>query len=475
MKKKIIIISGVLFINIYLLFSFISKDNKIEDKKEKNNEVSKVEKILSKPDGIQAYTLNNETTNITYEDLISYYSIDKINCKNGTVATYNKETNNITLSNIHIPDYCTMNFTDKTLYSHLMKDNSTIKTRSDFSNVYAEVNTGTIFKGTESIANESASNVYYFSGNAQNNWVKFGKWQSDKISVVGSNGGHLFKEYNSIEECENATSYNKNCETVTFANKGDDMYWRIIRTNSDGSIRLLYSGTSTDTTIGYIGISPFNTNYNSPKDVGYMYGNSDSTLIKARANENNSTVKTYIDNWYENNLTFYANYLSSKAVYCNDREIESGTYNITGELFQYVQLRMKEYTPTYNCTNSKDAFSVNNSEAKLNYPIALMTIDEVMFSGGTYLIDGAYNYLYYNSNNESITTTKYWWLMTPSYYNNYTYVGSYLQDTYGQLRDARSDRGYAVRPVTSLKSCVLWKSGNGSSNNPYEMLENGGC
>ncbi len=363
----------------------------------------------------------------------------------------------------------------KTLSAKLLEDNPTISTRSDFSKTFTTTNIGTLYTSTESIANGNASNVYYFAGNAQNNWVKFGKWQSDKISVVGSNEAHLFKEYNSIEDCENATSFNKNCETVTFANKGDDMYWRIIRTNSDGSIRLLYSGTSTNTTIGYIGISSFNTNYNSPKDVGYMYGNSDTTPEEARANENNSAVKTYIDNWYVNNLTSYTNYLSSKAVYCNDREIESGTYNTTGELFQYVQLRMKEYTPTYNCTNTKDAFSVNNSEAKLNYPIALMTIDEVMFSGGTYLIDGAYNYLYYNNNNESITTTKCWWLMTPSYYDNYTYVGSYNQDIYGQLRDARSDRGYAVRPVTSLKSCVVWKSGDGSANNPYEIEMNGGC
>ena len=32
-----------------------------------------------------------------------------------------------------------------------------------------------------------------------------------------------------------------------------------------------------------------------------------------------------------------------------------------------------------------------------------------------------------------------------------------------------------VRPVTSLKSCVQWKSGDGSASNLYEIVENGGC
>lgn len=32
-----------------------------------------------------------------------------------------------------------------------------------------------------------------------------------------------------------------------------------------------------------------------------------------------------------------------------------------------------------------------------------------------------------------------------------------------------------IRPVTSLKSCVQWKSGNGSAENPYEIAENSGC
>ena len=38
--------------------------------------------------------------------------------------------------------------------------------------------------------------------------------------------------------------------------------------------------------------------------------------------------------------------------------------------------------PTYNCTNMSDAFSVNNTSAKLDYPVGLMSIDELSYAGG---------------------------------------------------------------------------------------------
>ncbi|CDE99033.1 unknown [Clostridium sp. CAG:628] len=55
-----------------------------------------------------------------------------------------------------------------------------------------------------------------------------------------------------------------------------DIYWRIIRTNADGSIKLLYAGTSPDTEKAYIGMSAFNTSYNNPMYVGYKYGTTGS-------------------------------------------------------------------------------------------------------------------------------------------------------------------------------------------------------
>ena len=273
-----------------------------------------------------------------------------------------------------------------TLAEKLLADNPTIQTRTDFNTTFTETNTGTLYKATESIAGNTPKDVYYFAGDAKNNWVKFGKYQNDLIRYRGyySTTSIAFEEYSTMDECTSASSYNTNCTEYKYANTGDDIYWRIIRTNYDGSIRLLYSGTSPDTTSGYIWTSAFNSPYNDPMLVGYMYGTSGS-LASNRTNTNNSAIKTYIDNWYNNNLSSYSKYISTEAVYCNDRElVPESTYKTDGTTFYYAPFgRLNtNKTPTYNCTNIKDAFSGSNSEAKLTYPIGLMTADEIAYAGG---------------------------------------------------------------------------------------------
>ena len=359
-----------------------------------------------------------------------------------TIATYNKATNEVSLSNIHMPDYCTMNFR-YTIYGKLLADNTTIKTRTDFSSVFTETNTETLYKATESIANSPAKDVYYFAGNATNNWVKFANY-----------------------------------------------YWRIIRTNHDGSVRLLYAGTSPDTTEGYIGISAFNSTYENPKYVGYMYGVDDSTLEGIRTNTKDSTIKTYIDNWYSTNLSSYSKYISTEAVYCNDREKGSGTYSANSSTFYfaaYTRLYTNK-TPTYNCTNIKDSFSGSNSEAKLTYPIGLMTADEITYAGGykATSLTSPYAYYYLNSTGGSITGSAWWWSLSPMCWSG---SGSGVWDVWGvwgvwgvdgsnypgYLSGYYVSRSYGVRPVISLKTCTLWASGNGAPETPYEIVENGGC
>ena len=422
--KKILLI--IMLISSMLLTINLKNDIK-ENNKENRKEITKIEEILFKPDGIQAFTLEGEKTNKEFSDLINNYVLDKITCKNGSVATYNKATNEVSLSNIHMPDYCTMNF-KYTIYGKLLADNSTIKTRTDFSTVYTETNTNTLFKSTESIAGSEAKDVYYFAGDAKNNWVKFAGF-----------------------------------------------YWRIIRTNHDGSIRLLYSGTSSDTTEGYIGTSAFNTEYNSPKYVGYMYGNSDTTLDEARTNTNDSTIKTFIDNWYSNNLTSYTKYLSKDAVYCNDREIGSGIYGANVSEFAYVgYTRLITNSPTNDCADSHDAFSGSSADAELTYPISLMTADEVAYAGGVWgkSLTSPYAWYYLNSNGSSITGSAYWWLLSPYvWYNDY----SHIILIFGSSNPGRLDPGYvktyeAVRPVISIKGDVLCSRGDGSPEKPYEIV-----
>ena len=338
---------------------------------------------------------------------------------------------------------------NKTLLTQLLVDKSTKLTRTDFSKVLTNDNTNTLYTSTE-----DSKTVYYFAGNATDNWVKFGKNASNQ-----------------------------------------DLYWRIIRTNSDGSVRLLYHGTSTTATDAYIGTSAFNSSYDNIAYVSYMYGSLGS-VENARANTNNSTIKTAIDNWYATNLnTNYGKYISTTAVYCNDREVGSGTYSATGSNFYYAAFTRLETnkTPTYTCTNTDDKFTVDSSagNGKLTYPIALMTADEISYAGGLYANYNANAWYFRNAKEGTLTTSSsstdasysstgsnWWWLLSPYFWSgNYArvfYVGG--SSGPGYLDNDFVLDSFGVRPAVSLKSCVKTSGGDGSASAPYTIEEStSGC
>ena len=316
---------------------------------------------------------------------------------------------------------------NKTLYNQLLADKSTKLTRTDFSKVLTTNNTKTLYTGVE-----DSKTVYYFAGNATDNWVKFGKNESNQ-----------------------------------------DLYWRIIRTNSDGGVRLLYHGTSTTATDAYIGTSTFNSSYNNIAYVSYMYGNLGS-VANARENTTDSTIKTIIDKWYKDNLnTNYGKYLSTTAVYCNDRSTSDNT-----NFGAYTRLYTNK-TPSYDCATTEDKFTVDTStgNGKLTYPIALMTADEVSFAGGVYGTN-APTWYYYNSANGSSTGSTWWWLLSPNFWDGSragvffvggsSFPGSFSGDYVGNTGN--------VRPAISLKSCIKYSTGNGSASDPYTIKETtSGC
>ena len=311
---------------------------------------------------------------------------------------------------------------EPTLLSQLLADKSTVLTRTDFSKVLTNDNTKTLYTSTE-----DSKTVYYFAGNATDNWVKFGKNASNQ-----------------------------------------DLYWRIIRTNSDGGVRLLYHGTSTTATDAYIGTSTFNSSYNNIAYVSYMYGNLGS-VANARENTTDSTIKTIIDKWYKDNLnTNYGKYLSTTAVYCNDRSTSDNAY------FGAKTRIYTNKTPSYDCTATEDKFTVDTStgNGKLTYPIALMTADEVSFAGGLWTTN-APTWYYYNSANGSSTGSNWWWLLSPSLWNGSSAVVFYVSGSSGPggLSNRVVYVTNVVRPVISLKSCIKYSTGNGTPETPYEIVE----
>ena len=330
---------------------------------------------------------------------------------------------------------------EPTLLSQILNDNPTRSTRSnnnngtnDFATPLTTTTTGTLFTSTESITGitDSPKEVYYYAGNTTNNWVKFA-----------------------------------------------GLYWRIIRTNHDSSIRLLYVGTSHDTTTGNIGTSKFNTSDNSPKYVGYKYGE-DTSLDTIRNNSTNSTIKRTIDTWYIRNLEVkdYTKYLSTSAVYCNDRNLGKGQTYSASSLFNFAPYyRMDKDTkgatanPSYNCTDIRDAFSVDNTSAKLDYPVSLMTADEIAFAGGVAFQTMNTPYAWFISNSAGTQVSTYWWSLSPNYwYNGIAIVWRWNSvDAYLNLDGAGNTN--AVRPAISLKSCIKYSTGNGSASDPYTIKE----
>ena len=397
----------------------------------------------------------------------------------------------------------TMKLTDK-----LMADNPTIGTRTTFT-VFTETNTKRLYKATEQIGTNESKDVYYFAGDAKNNWVKFGKktessctykgkevvfadmtnqtiktpeneteCTSTNICYIGQNGAYYVGLTES--ECSGIDGTKWITEKATWnGTSTKDIYWRIIRTNADGSVKLLYAGTSPDTEKAYIGHSAFNTTDNDPMYVGYKYGTTGS-LENNRLNTNDSTIKAYVDNWYKNNLTAYTKYLSKDAVYCNDRNLASGQTYSTTNSFKYAPYE-RMYTniqPTYNCTNMSDAFSVNNTSAKLDYPVGLMSIDELSYAGGQAFtkLTAPYTWFYTNANGESITGSAPFSSLSPVRWDDPSvdvWV-ALVSDYPGYFAQGNIKGSWAVRPSVSLLSCNLISRGDGSPKNPYEIYTGSG-
>ena len=137
----------------------------------------------------------------------------------------------------------------------------------------------------------------------------------------------------------------------------------------------------------------------------------------------------------------------------------------------------------YESASAADKFSantINGGNGLLTYPVALMTADEVKFAGnaGTAPTGG---YYYMNSNNAGLLAGHWMWTMSPG---NYTLEkGAYIERliSSGSLGPGNSfvsetnPVNSLVRPVLSLKSCVSWLKGDGSANNPYEVVVNNVC
>ena len=350
-----------------------------------------------------------------------------------------------------------------------------------------------------------------------------------------------------------------------------DKYWRIVRINGDGTVRVIYDGTSAhangeSSEDRQIGTSAFNNNYMDNTYVGYMYGDrtsiaestskyytvtftnldtntyyiakeytynasTDRFTLKdpiavlgsdltssyvgyytlrstsasfsnfyvykifnvyksssqarvdfgfatyattskeaAQTNKNDSTIKTYIDNWYKTNIVGTTNeqYLVDN-IFCNDRSISSGTssgYSNLGYGLERTSYRWNYFVKSsYNnkmmltCPQQNDAFTVNDTSkgnGALTYPVGLLSTDEIVLAGGT--TDSGY-YLY---------SGQEWWASSPDLFSGRNAFVRYVFSNGNASGSASVDSTYGVRPVFNLKAEVL-AQGSGTASDPYRI------
>ncbi len=247
--------------------------------------------------------------------------------------------------------------------------------------------------------------TYYFRGNPTNNWVKIGKF-----------------------------------------------YWRIIRINGNGSIRLILSGyneaktTGTGTQLG--STSAYNNLADSSQYVKY----------------DNSTIKGVLDNWYNTNLkSTYGSIMDGNVGFCNDAD--NGSTSGSYQFFKPYDRIATNKKPTFKCgtpiTNLYTTSGGTKGNQKLANPIGLITVDEASFAGGIY---STANSGYYLNNGQD-----YWTMSPTDFYGSSTAVGFLVNDT-GLLGNNHVNITRGVRPVINLKADTQFKpGGDGSSTNPYEV------
>ena len=326
---------------------------------------------------------------------------------------------------------------------------------------------------------EGTGKTYYYRGAVDNNWVKYGKFKEDQIVYRGfydentnsnefldMNQGKInYLDYSTLEECQAGvptsgnlsypSTFNFNCKEVTYAHKGDDMYWRIIRVDKDNKIKMIYAGskapsentkvaiTGTNTNMGF---TAYNNDYNHAEYVGFQY-----TVGSQRGTTTNSTIKTYLDNWY----TKYFNEnigtsRFSQTTFCNDRNTSS-TWASNGSRVEYApltRLSADTPTPTFECN---DADVVTNN-------LGLITADEIVLAGGK---AGTNNSAFYLNNNSMA-----YWAGSPYAFgdsDSYVFVLSPFSGLTAGLVDRRAGGARGVVSLSSESKLL----GSGTYNDVY--------
>lgn len=190
-------------------------------------------------------------------------------------------------------------------------------------------------------------------------------------------------------------------------------------------------------------------------------------------NSKNSNVKAIVDDWYVDNIisSNYVNYVIDDNYY-NDRTISNyGGWLSTNETSSLAIFQSYDRT-SFNLTlnDSYDLFKVASNQAKLTYPVGLLSYDEALMAGAT---TSSTSYL--GANN--------FWLSTPYSFietktDDGTGEGTYFYEmkasvysisNTGVLSSSYVDSTNYVRPVISVSDDIP-VAGTGTEEDPYRLV-----
>ena len=206
---------------------------------------------------------------------------------------------------------------------------------------------------------------------------------------------------------------------VSFA--GND--WLIVRINEDGSIRLIMKND-----YGNTGFA-FNASYSSYTNMYY----SDSSL------------KQGIDYAYSQMLSSYDSKIATSK-FCEAFRVSlSDQFKTAGSVTATLY---SSYTPTFKCET--DA----NGKGVVSAKMAMLSYDEVVFSGINNHISGAY-----------LGVAHGWWTISPSGFNGSNAFVWFVDEGDDSGLSSWISAGY-VRPVISLNADTM-VTGSGTESDPY--------
>ena len=291
-------------------------------------------------------------------------------------------------------------------------------------------------------------------------------------SSTGVGDNCIYSTYYDL--ASNPDNYDSNGEgststLYTYTNKYRYVCINNTNTQTDGTMVTV----SCPILLEVVGVEKKDDNVDKEFFRGKAHGLFSESLESATSNVSDSNIKYEVDNWYEKNIlnktdsrgNLLSDYLSDE-IFCNDRTVTGGNGynfdlgNVSNSFGPYSRNHIKK-SPSLTCTNKNDNFTVNADKGNgdLDYPIALLTIDEGALAGGKYDVP---NYNYY------LWTGETYWTMSPRLFDKLNLLSTiHLFSNNGNLSYWFPTSSYGIRPVVNLSPDILYSSGTGIEDDPY--------